>query len=613
MSQERPAPGSDGYYHPTSEDEIVDLVRQAHASRTKLRVIGSGHSEFGAICPGLTPRGAHGGGKPPPSAMMVALDRHRSITFHDDGIVEVDAGCTFGRDPYDPTGESSWSSSLGGALLARGHALPDLGAISHHTVSGYLSTGSMGGSVQHSFLDAVERIRFVDGKGDLHETSRGEELFDAVGVSMGLYGVITKVWLRTEPHYNLVGRELRKPIDETPVDFFGENRRKIPFDRYLRDMPYARAVWWPQRDFEYMSLWEATRVEDMPLFEPVPYKLLAPDTRLLSLAANVLLTILGNLDDLSAARKKLTWFYDKLDEELENTPSGSGCPSALGTSQAGGARVGIDDVVDAVRRIVRATNPGKAGDGRVDRFVHGLLDVAKAQSRVSVDKLETIWDDIVTDAIVTLVKTVLSGSLPALGMLGVGKAAKSIVPYLARSIVSMFVHEGDSRFQDCWLCGHALDDQLDPRLWTLRFMELSVPIDKAEDMMRRLREYFRAGGDAKTAYDRTGPFSCQVYGGKKNSFWMSQAHGTDVVRFDAFWFFHNADDPRQRFFRGVWEALEPLGFRPHWGKVLPVPGRTFAAYYERQLPRMKDFKRLRGGYDPTNIFLTDYYREHLDL
>lgn len=608
MTRHPSQPGSDGYFHPTTEDEIVELVRYAHSTRTRLRAVGCGHSERGSIFPGLKPRGAYGGGHPPTDATFIAMDAYRGVTFHDDGLVEVDAGCTFGKDPYDPARASSWSGSLASKLMERGLALPDLGAVSQHTVSGFLSTGSMGGSVQHSFADAVEKIRFVDGKGDLHEASRGDELFDAMGVSMGLYGVLSKLWLRPEPSYNVVGRELRKPIERTPVDFFGEDAQRIPFASYLREMPYSRAVWWPQDDFEHVALWEASRVESAPLFEPVPYRLLPPDTRLISLAANVLLTVLGNLDDLRAVRGKLAWFYEKLDEELDDEPDPS-----VRTPDVPRRHITMNEVIDAVRDVLRNAKPSRARAGSLEPFSRHLLNAARLGGAALGERAEHFWDDKISDGIVTMIRALVNESLPALGVLGVGKVAKLSLPYLIRSIVSMFVQDGDSRFQDDWFHGLAIDDQLDARLWPLRFMELAVPIDRAEDMMKRMRAYFRAGGNPKTAYERTGAFAFQVYGGKESPFWMSQAHGTDVVRFDAFWFHHNAGDPRDHFFRGIWETLEPLGFRPHWGKVLPSPGRAFASYYAEQLPRMNDFKRLRRGYDPADVFLTDYFREHLDI
>jgi hypothetical protein len=582
-----PNPAPDGYYHPASEDEIVELVRHAGRTRTPLRVIGSGHSEWAAIQPGFVPPGAAGGSRPPAGVMLLMLDRFRSVTFHSiDGrtVVEVDAGCNLGRDPYCPTHKSTWKDSLCTQLLERGLSLPDLGAISHHTVSGFIATGSLGGSARHSFFDALERIRFVDARGNLHDHSRGDERFYAAPISMGLYGVITKVWLRAEPSYNLIGRELRKPIDATPIDFFGEGAG-VPFSHYMRELDYVRAVWWPQRKFEYVALFEATRVEPVPAFEPVRYELLAPDTRMKSLLAALLLTFLGNLDDLSQVTHKLRFWFEKLDEELDDDPDDNACRSA-----SPARKISPGEVIQHLRERLRAGTPSDAKSA-----------------------LERVWDDTITDALVWLLERAMQGSLGLADKLSLGKLVARAVPPNIHRIVSLFVEDGDSRFQDCWLCGLAIDDQLDDRLWPLRFMELSVPLDRAEEMMRALREYFRAGGDAAQAYARTGPFACQVYPGKKSDFWLSPAYGTDVVRFDGFWYSTLAGDPRDAFFRGIWELLEPFGFRPHWGKVLPSPPRKWAAYYQAQLPRFADFKTLRREYDPDDIFLTRYFREHLAI
>lgn len=586
-----PSPATDGYYHPTSEDEIVALVRHASRSGTPLRVIGSGHSEWAAIQPGFVPPGAAGGGRPPAGMMLLMLDRFRSVTFHDDGgrvVVEADAGVNLGRDPYCPTHKSSWKDSLCWQVMERGLSLPDLGAISHHTVSGFIATGSLGGSARHSFFDALERIRFVDAAGTVHDLDRSDERFYAAGVSMGLFGVITKVWLRCEPSYNLVGRELRKPIDATPIDFFGEGPNgRVPFSQYMRELDYVRAVWWPQRKFEYVALFEATRVEPVPAFEPVRYELLAPDTRMKSLLAALLLTFLGNLNQLSQVTEKLRFWFEKLDEELDDDPDDNACRSP----SSGGARpITRADILEHLRMKLRASGAGDAGGA-----------------------LERLWDDTITNGLVWLLEKAMDGSLGLADKLHLGKLVERVVPPNIQRIVSLFVEDGDSRFQDCWLCGLAIDDQLDDRLWPLRFMELSIPLDRAEAMMRTLRDYFRADGDPAEAYARTGPFACQVYPGKKSDFWLSPAYGTDVVRFDGFWYSTLAGDPRDQFFRGIWERLEPFGFRPHWGKVLPSPPRKWAAYYERQLPRFADFKKLRAEYDPTSIFLTSYFREHLAI
>ena len=123
---ERPLParGSDGFFHPTSEGELVRLVRAARLEGVKLRVRGSAHSVARAIYTqdgeGVEPgRRRH---------FDVMLDRYIGVTFDDARMrVTVQAGCHLGHDPRDPTRTATWENSLLAQLEKRGWALPDLG------------------------------------------------------------------------------------------------------------------------------------------------------------------------------------------------------------------------------------------------------------------------------------------------------------------------------------------------------------------------------------------------------------------------------------------------------------------------------------------------------
>ena len=56
-------------------------------------------------------------------------------------------------------------------LSNKGWALPDLGGITHQTVSGFLSTGSAGGSLHHDAKDGVQAMEIVDGTGRVFSVS----------------------------------------------------------------------------------------------------------------------------------------------------------------------------------------------------------------------------------------------------------------------------------------------------------------------------------------------------------------------------------------------------------------------------------------------------------
>ena len=188
------------------------------------------------------------------------LDRYGKIAFDEARRrVTVEAGCHLGADPRDPTGKATWERSLLAALEARGWALPDLGGVTHQTVSGFLMTGSSGGSVQHAVEDAVIAIRFIDGLGQVHHVERGKQsLFDAVLCSMGLLGVVSTITLQCVPRFDVVGREDITPEDATGYGLFDPSPRGLA--GFLRRTEYSRLMWWPQKGVERVVTWQARRM-----------------------------------------------------------------------------------------------------------------------------------------------------------------------------------------------------------------------------------------------------------------------------------------------------------------------------------------------------------------
>ncbi len=604
--------GADGYYHPTSEAEIVALVQAARSQQLPLRVRGSAHSEPKAIFTA----GFDGEGPPPASTITLMLDRYRGITFHSDAsgtIVEVDAGCHLGKDPYDPTKTSTWSNSLNVALQKRGFALSDLGGISHQTVSGFLSTGSSGGSLRYSVHDDIVRFRFVDGTGTLHDVSRDDadpskrELFEAVGVSMGLLGVLTKVFFRVVPSYAVAGQQITTPTAEASIDFFGDKPERPAFEEYLRGASYSRLMWWPQADFDRMVVWQASRAENAPGFQAQPYQELGDAPRVAALAGSLFYTIIGNLDDVTVVPAKLADWYEALDETLENDPDPNAC-KAVAAGPRG--KVDLADVIAYLdRSFRRATrkHPKLGGSGGdLSSFLGGLFGLVKPE-------YGGVAEDIVAGIITELVKLILDGALDNPIAKELARFLSREMPYIIDEILGPFVADGSLWFQDTWMCGLPMDNQMDDRLWPTVFTELWVPIEKSTEVMTALRDFYAGGGDRAVAYEHTGAFSCEIYAAKKSPFWLSPSYGTDVLRIDVFWFGRNAGDPADAFYPQFWSLLEKYGFRPHWGKVLPTPSSKWIAHYDAQLPKLAEFRKLRAAHDPDGIFLTPYWKAHLGL
>lgn len=210
-----------------------------------------------------------------PGGLEVRLDRLSQITFEGTRVT-VGGGVRMGEDKL---ARAPRSASLCAALARRGLALPNLGGVSSQTLSGFLSTGSAGGSFAHRLTDSVRRIRFVDGRGEVHDVQRGDPLFALVGTSMGLLGVITEIELDAEPHYDLFGEETVVLREDAPFDV----RRGEEVFAYLERQPYARVLWWPQPGAQRFVLWTAHRAAASEYdlrhgprasFDPNPYRAL---------------------------------------------------------------------------------------------------------------------------------------------------------------------------------------------------------------------------------------------------------------------------------------------------------------------------------------------------
>jgi D-arabinono-1,4-lactone oxidase len=256
-----PARWNDGYFHPSSEEELIALVRLARSEGRSLRVRGSGHSIAAAIDSDGRARAARAG-QPSSRDIDVLLDRYTRVDIDvERRRVTVQAGCRLGDDPRDPSGLATFDSSLVAQLDRAGLALPDLGGVTHQTVAGFLMTGSCGGTVRYSNEDSLLAFRFVDGEGKVHEVTRDQgDLFDAFGCSMGLLGVLSTVTFACIPRYDVVGREDISPEDAAPMDLFGGGPRGL--GAFFRDTEYARLMWWPQTGVERVTTWQARRMGD---------------------------------------------------------------------------------------------------------------------------------------------------------------------------------------------------------------------------------------------------------------------------------------------------------------------------------------------------------------
>ena len=164
---------------PTSEEEIVQLVRKARERKISVRTIGSGHS--------FTPLSVT-------EETLVCLDDYQ-------GIIAVD------KENLQVTVKSGTKLfNLSQALHEHGLALENLGDIDVQSIAGAVSTGTHGtGTAFGNLSTQVTALRFVDGNGKIVSCSETDnpELLLAARLSLGSFGIITEMTLRVVPSYKL--------------------------------------------------------------------------------------------------------------------------------------------------------------------------------------------------------------------------------------------------------------------------------------------------------------------------------------------------------------------------------------------------------------------------
>lgn len=609
--------GSDGYYHPASEEELRALILLARAEKKQLRVRGSAHSFPKAIY-------TDGRNQSPLTNddFDVLLDKHCAVTWHElpndpgHALVEVAAGCHLGLDPHDPAKTSSWENSLNWQLQKRGYALGDMGGISHQTIAGFLSTSSAGGSLTYAPADSVVRLRFIDGTGVIHDVSCDDpdpdkrELFAAVGVSMGLLGVISKVWLRVEKTYNIFGNETTSPASKAAIDLFGPGTADKPsLEEHFRRAPYSRIMWWPQRGFERVQVWQATRMDPLPGFTPKPYEELGRAPELAALAGSLFYTILGNLDAIGEVPAKLTDWFARLEGTLDGAPDVNGCRGPELPPRPA-PHYTIEDVLGFLRGRIGVS---LARDGAIEEPGSFLMEQAHKLIEGTGHSLSDGLPLGLASAITKLIELLVKGGLSSPLAQPLASVLKDALPHIIKDIIAPFVSDGTDTFWDTWMCGLPMDNQMDDKLWPTSFTELWVPVDRAAEVMQALRDLYRGDGDAASAYEHTGAFSCELYSAKSSDFWMSPAYGRDSLRVNVFWFRKNAGSASDEFFPRFWEALRPFGMRPHWGKVMPPPSPEWLSHYQAEYPKLGAFLALRHQLDPDRVFLTRYWQKNLGI
>ena len=578
-----PPRGLDRFFHPASEAELIACVEMAAEKKLACRVRGSAHSVSHAIYADPLweiPNRANRQKPPPGNAIEIMLDCYREVRAVDHArkVIEVDAGIHLGADPGHGTGTATWQTSLLHKLDELGWMVSNLGGITRQTVSGFTATGSSGGSVRYSFNDDIIGFRLIDAAGNVHVLSRDDpdpvkrQEFHAMVPNLGLLGVVSTVTLQCIDTYNVAGQESITTADECAIDLFGPGTAGKPsLETFLREIDYGRLLWWPQRGVEKIEVWQAQRIAPQLGFKPHHYEEFSSHPYISEIAVSVIYTVLGNLRDLSHARKQFDHTFDRARQLLEKTS-------------------GIVKLGPLGRRLAKLIC--HAGRRIVECAVVALKPCA----------------GVIEWAIPWLFPIVLS-------------------IFVKLDSAKQGNEKGEPQsFHDYAWAGLPMDNEAEDQILPTGFTEMWVPLGRTEQVMRLLRDYFQQPASARESYERTGLYGWELYAAKATPFWLNAAHedGDEdewkdgVFRIDPYWFAANIGDPTVTFYPQFWELLREHGvpYRLHWGKYQPNYGPyewNWVNFFAARYPRWKEFLDLRAQRDPDEIFLTSYWRDRFGL
>jgi L-gulono-1,4-lactone dehydrogenase len=175
---------------PSSEDDLVQVLKDAAAQDRRVKVVGAGHSFTSIACT---------------DGVLVDLASYGRVLAHDAEArtVTVEAGISLHR--------------LCDELDARGRALQNMGDINQQTIAGATQTATHGTGLRFGNLSSqIVGLRLITADGSVLDCSadHNADVFDAARVGLGALGMLSTVTLQCVPAFRLHAVEEPMLVDD---------------------------------------------------------------------------------------------------------------------------------------------------------------------------------------------------------------------------------------------------------------------------------------------------------------------------------------------------------------------------------------------------------------
>ncbi len=212
---------------PTSEDELVAIVKEAANDGTRVKCVGAGHSFTPIACT---------------DGVLVDLSGYGRVLGHDPGArtVTVQAGITL--------------SALCEELDQRGLALENMGDIAYQSIAGATATATHGTGWHFGNISSrIVAMRLIAGDGSVIDATPEEnpEVLAAARVGVGALGIVSTVTLQAVKAFRLHAIEEPMRLDDLLADF----------DGYMSSADHVEFYWVPHTSW---ALTKRNRRTDEP-------------------------------------------------------------------------------------------------------------------------------------------------------------------------------------------------------------------------------------------------------------------------------------------------------------------------------------------------------------